>query len=201
MEKSGLKGNDTRDFNLLQEIIHYASAELDSEAALEQRLRMHLRMPDKPKNAADRRAASATKVATLLLLNALMLHSRIERAGGRIAAELGKELQRIGRADDPLSALIDSWTTILDHDYKPVFQPARRVATVIRDSEYRTAGWRGRAAADRMGRGKHRLLSRLRNSWGLRLGAALNSPGEHPFALDCRLDAALENRRPAERWK
>ena len=31
---------------------------------------------------------------------------------------------------------------ILDHDYKPVFQPARRVATVIRDSEYRTAGWR-----------------------------------------------------------
>ena len=42
MEKSGLKGNDTRDFNLLQEIIHYASAELDSEAALEQRLRMHL---------------------------------------------------------------------------------------------------------------------------------------------------------------
>ena len=45
------------------------------------------------------------------------------------------------------------------------------------------------------------LTSRLRNSWGLRLGAALNSPGEHPFALDCRLDAALENRRHAERWK
>ncbi len=142
MEKSGLKGNDTRDFNLLQEIIHYASAELDSEAALEQRLRIHLRMSDEPKDAVDRRAASATKVVTLLLLNALMLHSRIERAGGRIAAELGMKLERIGRADDPLSALIDSWTTILDHDYKPVFQPARRVATVIRDSEYRTAGWR-----------------------------------------------------------
>ena len=31
--------------------------------------------------------------------------------------------------------------------------------------------------------------SRLRNSWGLRLGAVLNSPGEYPFALDCRLDA------------
>ena len=142
MEKSGLKGNDTRDFNLLQEIIHYASAELDSEAALEQRLRLHLGMPDKPSNAADRRAASATQVTTLLLLNALMLHSRIERAGGRLAAELGRKLERIGRADDPLSALIDSWTTILDYDYKPVFQPARRVAAVIRDSEYRTAGWR-----------------------------------------------------------
>lgn len=142
MEKSGLKGNDTRDFNLLQEIIHYASAELDSETGLEQRLRLHLRMPDQPTNAADRRAASATKVATLLLLNALMLHSRIERAGGPLAAELGRKLARIGRADDPLSALVDSWTTILDHDYKPVFQPARRVASVIRDSEYRTAGWR-----------------------------------------------------------
>ena len=142
MEKSGLKGNDTRDFNLLQEIIHYASAELDSEAALEQRLRMHLGMPDEPKNAADKRTANATKVATLLLLNALMLHSRIERAGGRIATELGRKLEHIGVGDDPLSALINSWTTILDHDYKPVFQPARRVATVIRDSEYRTAGWR-----------------------------------------------------------
>ena len=142
MEKSGLKGNDTRDFNLLQEIIHYASAELDSEAALEQRLRLHLGMPDKPTNPADRRAASATQVTTLLLLNALMLHSRIERAGGRLAADLGRKLERIGRADDPLSALIDSWTTILDYDYKPVFRPARRVATVIRDSEYRTAGWR-----------------------------------------------------------
>ena len=32
-------------------------------------------------------------------------------------------------------------------------------------------------------------MSRLRNSWGLRLGAVLNSPGEYPFALDCRLDA------------
>ena len=31
--------------------------------------------------------------------------------------------------------------------------------------------------------------SRLRNSWGFRLGAVLNSPGEHPFALDRRLDA------------
>ena len=34
-----------------------------------------------------------------------------------------------------------------------------------------------------------RLRSRLRNSWGWRLGAVLNSPGKHPFALDRRLDA------------
>ena len=33
------------------------------------------------------------------------------------------------------------------------------------------------------------LRSRLRNSWGWRLGAVLNSPGKHPFALDRRLDA------------
>ena len=33
------------------------------------------------------------------------------------------------------------------------------------------------------------LWSRLRNSWGWRLGAVLNSPGKHPFALDRRLDA------------
>ena len=34
-----------------------------------------------------------------------------------------------------------------------------------------------------------RQQSRLRNSWGWRLGAVLNSPGKHPFALDRRLDA------------
>ena len=34
-----------------------------------------------------------------------------------------------------------------------------------------------------------RQESRLRNSWGWRLGAVLNSPGKHPFALDRRLDA------------
>ena len=64
---------------------------------------MHLGMPDEPRNAADSRAASATKVATLLLLNALMLHSRIEGAGGRIAHELRTKLERIAREDDPLS--------------------------------------------------------------------------------------------------
>ena len=42
-------------------------------------------------------------------------------------------------------------------------------------------GRRSAAAAD--------LPSRLRNSWGWRLGAVLNSPGKHPFALDRRLDA------------
>ena len=35
----------------------------------------------------------------------------------------------------------------------------------------------------------YNLMSRLRNSWGWRLGAVLNSPGKHPFALDRRLDA------------
>ena len=34
---------------------------------------------------------------------------------------------------------------------------------------------------------------------GLAAWRSLNSPGEHPFALDCRRDAALENRRHAER--
>ena len=42
---------------------------------------------------------------------------------------------------------------------------------------------RGRGGAQRL------LKSRLRNSWGLRLGAVLNSPGEHAFALGRRLDA------------
>ena len=36
---------------------------------------------------------------------------------------------------------------------------------------------------------QHSHWSRLRNSWGWRLGAVLNSPGKHPFALDRRLDA------------
>ena len=38
-------------------------------------------------------------------------------------------------------------------------------------------------------KGTDYTVSRLRNSWGWRLGAVLNSPGKHPFALDRRLDA------------
>ena len=44
--------------------------------------------------------------------------------------------------------------------------------------------------------------SRLRNSWGLRLGAVLNSPGEHPMCPGIAdWMRALEDRRHAERWK
>ena len=58
--------------------------------------------------------------------------------------------------------------------------PVRRVGGVLCRRPYMSRMlWSGGA----------RQESRLRNSWGWRLGAVLNSPGKHPFALDRRLDA------------
>ena len=67
----------------------------------------------------------------------------------------------------------------------------------VRDSEVEVERLRGdlaRALSDLVGSRARteevrNQLSRLRNSWGWRLGAVLNSPGKHPFALDRRLDA------------
>ncbi len=59
-------------------------------------LMLHVGMPDKPKNAADRRAASATKVVTLLLLNALMLHVGIPVKWNSVSGDLEHGFRRSG---------------------------------------------------------------------------------------------------------
>ena len=123
MEKSGLRGNEVRDFNLLMEPVRRASAHLSHEG-LEGRLRSVLGMEHLQE--ADAHADACT-VSVLLLMNAALLHARLEDAKGRAA-----DLARVGRLHDaatggePVRVLREAWTAVLRYDYEPVVPASAR---------------------------------------------------------------------------
>ena len=128
MEKSGLRGNEVRDFNLLMEPVRRASEYLKGER-LEARLRSVLGMEHLQD--ADTHADACT-VSVLLLMNAALLHARLEVAKGQAAA-----LARVGRLHDaaagsePVEVLRGAWTAVLRYDYQPVFRPALDVLEAL----------------------------------------------------------------------
>ena len=145
MERSGLRGNPVRDFNLLQEPLHDAAGYLRADG-FEAELRIRLGMEPAGRDgtaSGEESGASACQIASLLVLNALILHARLEGTSGRVRELIGDcTLDSIGQADDPCAALSDGWTRVLEYDYRPVFEPARNVVNWLRDSERRVAGWR-----------------------------------------------------------
>lgn len=69
----------------------------------------------------DQARKAARTIAALLLCNACLMHRRLRDIPEmRMLPGLG----RVGATDDPSSVLLASWSTILDLDYKPVFEPA-----------------------------------------------------------------------------
>ncbi len=128
MEKSGLRGNEVRDFNLLMEPVRRASAHLSREG-LEGRLRSVLGMEHLQE--ADAHADACT-VSVLLLMNAALLHARLEDAKGQAA-----DLARVGRLHDvatgsePVKVLRAAWMAVLRYDYEPVFRPALDVLEAL----------------------------------------------------------------------
>ena len=149
MEKSGLRGNETRDFNILQEPLRDAAESLRNEG-LGGSLRALLRMPEIAVDAGkkDAKAADACMVAAILMLNAVMLHARMEHTSGRIRKLIGTStLESALNAENPLARLAEAWVSIMSHDYAALFSPALRVVKHLRDSERRHAG---QAAARRL---------------------------------------------------
>ena len=151
MEKSGLRGNEKRDFNILQEPLREAAKSLREEE-LEPALRSLLRMPAaataEGRTRRDARAADACMCAAILMLNAVMLHGRMERTKGRIRKLIGgATLESVLKADNPLAQLAEAWVSIMTHDYQPMFGSALRVVKHLRDSERRHGG---QAAARRL---------------------------------------------------
>ena len=132
MEKSGLRGNDVRDFNLLMEPVRRAAAHLSREG-LEGRLRSVLGMEHLQNTDTH---ADACTVSVLLLMNAALLHARLEGAEGRAA-----ELARVGLLHDaatgsePVAVLREAWTAVLRYDYEPVFRPALNVLEALAASD------------------------------------------------------------------
>ena len=128
MEKSGLRGNEVRDFNLLMEPVRRAAAHLSREG-LEGRLRSVLGMEHLQDTDTH---ADACTVSVLLLMNAALLHARLEGAKGQAA-----DLARVGRlhdaatGSDPVAVLREAWTAVLRYDYEPVFRPALNVLEAL----------------------------------------------------------------------
>ena len=76
--------------------------------------------------------ADACTVSVLLLMNAALLHARLEEAKGQAA-----DLARVGLLHDaatgsePVTVLRDAWTSVLRYDYEPVFRPALNVLEAL----------------------------------------------------------------------
>ncbi len=128
MEKSGLRGNEVRDFNLLMEPVQRSSGYLSREG-LEGRLRAVLGMEHLQSTDAF---ADACTVSVLLLMNAALLHARLEDTKGQAA-----DLARVGRLHDvaigsePVKVLREAWTAVLRYDYEPVLRPALDVLEAL----------------------------------------------------------------------
>lgn len=135
MEKSGLRGNSIRDFNLLMEPVSRAADQLRAEG-LESRLAEVLGMADQESR--DQQADACT-VASVLLLNATILHARLEGATAERA--ILSDEHSLGEAETatvPADTLEAAWTAILQHDYRPIFEPARQLLRSLVRSDARS---------------------------------------------------------------
>lgn len=142
MERSGLRGNATRDFNLLLDIVAPTAAALRVEHGVKDLLENFLGI-ESGDSTSDTKSADGCTVAVLLILNALILHGRLENTSGRVARLIGEStLREIAAAEDPCDLLAETWMSVLEYDYRPVFQPARNVVRHLGRSEHRTAAWR-----------------------------------------------------------
>ena len=142
MERSGLRGNATRDFNLLLDIVAPTAAGLRAEQGVKDLLENFLGI-ESGDSTPDTKSADGCTVAVLMMLNALILHGRLEKTSGQVARLIGENtLREIAAAEDPCDALAETWMSVLEYDYRPVFQPARNVVRHLGRSEHRTAAWR-----------------------------------------------------------
>ena len=126
MEKSGLRGNSTRDFNLLMEPVSQAAAQLRAEG-LESRLAEVLEIATAERQNPKSPKADACTVAAVLLLNAAILHARLEGATSGSAVAAGHSLREVETAAVPADSLETAWRAILQRDYKPIFEPALKL--------------------------------------------------------------------------
>ncbi len=127
LEKSGLTGNHVaRDLNLLEESVREASFHLRSEG-LQADLDAHFQIDQlqEGKNRAD-----GCTIASLLMMNAAMLHQRI--ANGEWLNIKGLDL--IASATNAVTLMRREWQKIMTHDFLPVFEPAVKAIEAVEDT-------------------------------------------------------------------
>ncbi|MDE2645776.1 MAG: DEAD/DEAH box helicase family protein [Bacteroidota bacterium] len=130
LERSGLiHDRAKRDVNILQDSIEGATEYLRQDE-LGSVLDKHFRLDALDAKSRKKQADGCT-IASLLLMNAAMLHQRI--AAGRWLPNI-ESMDKIKNSVNAFTKFYDQWSNITRHDFLPVMDPAIEVIRVIRDS-------------------------------------------------------------------
>ena len=130
LEKSGLCRNKAqRSVNTLEEAIAEAKLRLE-EDELAATLNAHFGL-DRQSGTAGKDYADGCTIASLLLMNAAMLHQRIA-AGAWLPGVNG--LDGIKAAPNAAQLALRQWNTITRHDFRPVLEPAIEVIWKVQDT-------------------------------------------------------------------
>ena len=130
LEKSGLCRNKAqRSVNTLEEAIAEAKLRLE-EDELAATLNAHFGL-DRQSGTAGKDYADGCTIASLLLMNAAMLHQRIA-AGAWLPGVNG--LDGIKAAPNAAQLALRQWNTITWHDFHPVLKPAIEVIGKVQDT-------------------------------------------------------------------
>ena len=129
LEKSGLcRNKPQRSVNTLEEAIAEARLRLE-EDELAAPLDAHFGLDKQSGTGKD--SADGCTIASLLLMNAAMLHQRIA-AGAWLPGIAGLEV--IKAAPNAAQLALRHWNTITRHDFRPVLEPAIEVIWTVQDT-------------------------------------------------------------------
>ena len=127
LEKSGLRGNrPERDANMIQDSIYEAAHQLRNDN-LKESLDRNFNLDYLDYKARENQADGCT-IAALLLMNAAMLHQRINAGRWLDGVE---SLDVIKNSNNPVSEIKDQWNTIRARDFRPVIEPALEAIRVV----------------------------------------------------------------------
>ena len=130
LTKSGLAGNRVlRDLNVLEVGITEAAYQLRSDELLPL-LNRHFGLDNLTPESRSKQADGCT-IAALLLMNAAMLHQRIATGawlGGISNLAVVKSRAQI------IPALLQQWTRIISHDFRPIIEPAVDVIYAVQET-------------------------------------------------------------------
>lgn len=130
LAKSGLTGNRViRDLNLLEVGINEAAHQLRSDELLPL-LNRHFGLDNLTPESRSKQADGCT-IAALLLMNAAMLHQRI--ANGQWLSGVSN-LAAVKSRDQIIPALLQQWTSIISHDFRPIIKPAMDVIYAVSET-------------------------------------------------------------------
>lgn len=130
LEKSGLTSDRVlRDLNILEGSIEEAAHHLNADE-LRPALDRHFGLDNLREGQRSKQADGCT-IASLLMMNAAMLHQRI--AGGKWLSGV-RDLATIKNDVNVVQSFSRQWNQIMRHDFQPVLEPAVNVIQAVEDT-------------------------------------------------------------------